>query len=284
MKRRVHLGISTCPNDTFAFHGILTGAVSHPALDVQIDLRDVQELNKAFAAGEFDIAKGSFYAALMHSDSLWVLPSGSALGFGVGPLLLAAGDKKRPVTPSTPSTPLVLCPGEHTTAHLLYRLFHAGEGQVEQRLFSEIMPALEAGQADLGVCIHEGRFTWRERGLELVEDLGTRWEADCGHPLPLGGLFARRSAGIELARDMQQLIRDSIEYAHANRDEAALSMRRYAAEQSDEVLYAHVDLYVNEWTLDLGEIGESALAMLSERARSSALLAPDQPGLEILPR
>ena len=282
MSARVHLGISTCPNDTFAFHGILCGAISSPRLELEIELLDVQELNEGLARGAFDVAKGSYHAALLHAEELWVLPSGSALGYGVGPLLLAARPGEQPAQPASESPARVLCPGEHTTAHLLYRLFHAGEGQIEQVVFSEILPRLERGEADFGVCIHEGRFTWQNRGLGLVEDLGSRWERECGGPLPLGGLFARRSIGAPLAREVQSLIRASLEYGHAHRAQTLESMRRYAAEQADEVLFAHVDLYVNDWTLELGSSGRSALEALSQRARAAGWLPTAAAGLEVL--
>ena len=198
----IHLGISTCPNDTFAFHGILEGKVNLRGLDFRIDLLDVEELNRRLFAGDFDVAKASFHAALRLRGTLGVLPVGSALGFGVGPLLLAARPNTHPRDPvpqrrGGSRLARVLCPGAHTTATLLYELFHAAEGAVEQVVFSDIMPALAAGAADFGVCIHEGRFTWRAHGLALVEDLGALWEAATAAPLPLGGIFAQHALGPE---------------------------------------------------------------------------------------
>ena len=234
----IHLGISTCPNDTFTFHGILAGEVDPRGLDFRIDLLDVEELNRRLFAGDFDVAKASFHAALLRREDLGVLPVGSALGFGVGPLLLAASPGIRPGDPfprpgggSRPAR--VLCPGEHTTATLLYRLFHAGEGAVEQVVFSDIMPALEAGAADFGVCIHEGRFTWRAHGLALVEDLGAVWEEATGAPLPLGGILARHALGQDTIRTVTDVIRDSLAHARSHRRETVPTMRRYAQELSD---------------------------------------------------
>lgn len=279
---RLRLGISTCPNDTFAFHGLLTDRVDRRGLDFEVELLDVQELNERLAAGDFDVAKGSYHAALLLADELLVLPSGTALGYGVGPLLLAARPGSRPSDPAPDGAPpRVLCPGRWTTASLLYELFHPGEGRVEQVVFSEIMPALERGEADFGVCIHEGRFTWEGRGLGRVEDLGTRWEEATGRPLPLGGIFARRSLGHDLARRVQAVVRDSLEYGLAHRAETAATMRLHAQELEDEVLYAHVDLYVNEWTRDLGREGRSALDELARRALDAGLLQPGQ-ALEVL--
>ena len=272
----IHLGISTCPNDTFAFHGILEGKVDPRGLDFRVELLDVEELNRRLFAGDFDVAKASFHAALLLSGDLGVLPVGSALGFGVGPLLLAARPGAHPRDPvqtsdggSRPAR--VLCPGAHTTAALLYELFHAGEGAVEQAVFSDIMPALSSGEADFGVCIHEGRFTWRAHGLALVEDLGAVWEAATGAPLPLGGILARHALGPETIGTVTAVIRDSLAHARAHRGETVPTMRRHAQELSDEVMFQHVDLYVNAWTTDLGDTGRAALATLDRRARRAGV-------------
>ena len=258
---RIHLGISTCPNDTFAFHGLLTGRVDLRGLEFDVELLDVEELNRRLIAGDFDVAKGSFHLAHHLGSELVVLPSGSALGFGVGPLLLA---REPGLLPGPASR--VLCPGAHTTATLLYRIFHPGQGAIEQVVFSEIMPALESGTADLGVCIHEGRFTWEGRGLGCVEDLGVRWEEATGSPLPLGGIFGRSCVDRDLLRTVQAVLRDSILYGRANRAETAETMGRHAQEMDPDVMYAHVDLYVNDWTLDLGAAGGSAIRELGRRA------------------
>jgi len=167
----------------------------------------------------------------------------------------------------------VLCPGRWTTAHLLWRLFHDREGDVEHVVFSDIFPALQAGRAALGVCIHEGRFTWKEAGLDLREDLGATWERTTGAPLPLGGIVARRALGEDAAQRLAGAIRASIEWGLAHRDACLPTMRRYAQEQGDDVLWAHVDLYVNQRTVDLGPEGRAALAALSERARAAGIVA-----------
>jgi len=269
----LRLGISTCPNDTFAFHGLLTDRVDRRGLELTIELADIEELNRRVLADDIDVAKVSFHAALLCADEVVVLPSGSALGFGVGPVLLAARPGTRPADALPPGRPArVLAPGEHTTAALLYRLFHPGAGELEHVVFSDIMPALASGAADLGVCIHEGRFTYEEHGLELVEDLGATWERATSAPLPLGGIVARKRLGEELLRRVQAVVRDSLEYGLAHRAEALETMRRHAQEASDDVLYAHVDLYVNEWTRDLGTEGRRALAALAERAAAAGIL------------
>jgi 1,4-dihydroxy-6-naphthoate synthase len=267
--QRIRLGISTCPNDTFAFHGLLTRAVDWRGLDFQVELLDVETLNERLLAGDFDVCKASFHAALLAADRVVVLPSGSALGFGVGPLLLAAEPNARP----SHAGQLTLCPGRHTTAALLFDLFYPHTTRVEQVVFSEIMPRLESRTADFGVCIHEGRFTWEAHGLALVEDLGTRWETETGCPLPLGGIVAsRRLSGATIAT-VQRVIYDSLGLALRDRSVALPTMRAHAQEFDDRVLMQHVDLYVNDWTLDLGPIGVKALDELSTRAASLGLAA-----------
>jgi len=267
--QRIRLGISTCPNDTFAFHGLLTRAVDWRGLDFQVELLDVETLNERLLAGDFDVCKASFHAALLAADSVVVLPSGSALGFGVGPLLLAAEPNARP----SHAGQLTLCPGRHTTASLLFDLFYPRTSRVEQVVFSEIMPRLESRTADFGVCIHEGRFTWEAHGLALVEDLGTRWETETGCPLPLGGIVASRQLSGATIATVQRVIHDSLVLALRDRSAALPTMRAHAQEFDDRVLMQHVDLYVNDWTLDLGPIGVKALDELSTRAASLGLAA-----------
>jgi len=263
----IRLGISTCPNDTFAFHGLLTQAVDWRGLEFEVQLLDIQELNDRLLAGDFDVAKTSFHAALHLADRFVVLPSGAALGFGVGPLLLAAAAGTVPTSPAQ----LALCPGRHTTAALLYELFHPRTTRVEHVVFSEIMPALAAGRADFGVCIHEGRFTWQQHGLALVEDLGSRWEAETGSPLPLGGIVASRRLPTDTIAAVQGVIHDSLQFALADRNRPLPTMRAHAQEHDDAVLMQHVDLYVNEWTVELGPTGERALRELSARAAAIGL-------------
>ena len=267
MTQSIRLGISTCPNDTFAFHGLLTRAVDWRGLDFEIELLDVETLNERLLAGSFDVCKASFHAALLAADRVVVLPSGSALGFGVGPLLLAAEPGTRP----TDAGQLTLCPGRHTTAALLFDLFHPHTTRVEQVVFSEIMPRLQARTADFGVCIHEGRFTWQTHGLALVEDLGTRWETETGCPLPLGGIVASCRLPDATIGAVQRVIHESLLFALRDREAPLPTVRRHAREFDDRVLMQHVELYVNDRTIDLGSTGARALDELSARGASLGL-------------
>lgn len=278
VSRPIRLAISTCPNDTFAFHAIMKRKVDWRGLEFQIELLDIQQLNVRTFANDFDVAKISFHAALSLTDQMLVLPSGSALGFGVGPLLLSAEEADSPSL----ATQLTLCPGQHTTATLLFKLFYSHTSRLEQVVFSEIMPRLKKRQADFGVCIHEGRFTWQSEGLYCVEDLGTRWETETHCPLPLGGIVGARSLGPSTLWTVQTVIQDSLKYAMANRDETVPTMRHYAQEVDDAVLMQHVDLYVNDWTVDLGPVGQAALDELSTRAQQIGLIPKGAKKLEVV--
>jgi len=270
MTTQLRIGISTCPNDTFAFHALLSGAVELPKIELAFELRAIEELNERMNAGRLDVAKVSAFAALQMRARVTPLASGWALGQGMGPVVLGAPDRAR----SAPDLPLVLAPGEHTTATLLWRLFHPEPVRLEFRTFSEIIPALKAGRADLGVCIHEARFTWQEHGLEFVEDLGGTWEARAGGPLPLGGLVARSTLAPELKSGLEHGIRESVEWGRAHPEACLPTMRRHAQEQGDDALRAHVDLYVNDWTADWGAAGPRALRLLADLAHERGLLAP----------
>ena len=290
--RPIRLAISTCPNDTFAFHAILKQKIDLGGLDFEVQLLDIQQLNDSLFAGQFDFAKASFHAAALLADRTVVLPSGSALGFGVGPLLLAAKENTSPATwPSGSTNPsdaaaITLCPGQHTTANMLFQMFYAEairehRTAVKHALFSEIMPALQTEAADFGVCIHEGRFTYQQQGLAKVADLGELWEQKTNHPLPLGGILARRDLPRETIAAVQQLVQESIEYGLANRQETLATMREHAQELDDTVLFGHVDLYVNQWTVDLGIEGASSLSELSRLAKECGLVEESLPDLEV---
>jgi 1,4-dihydroxy-6-naphthoate synthase len=275
----LRLGLSTCPNDTFALHALMTGAIPTEGLDLEFVLADVEELNRALLSGELEATKASFHAMLQCAADVVVLPAGSALGFGVGPLVLAAPG--RPTTWPLPADAHVLAPGRWTTATLLFRLLHREPVRLEQTVFSDILPRLERGEADYGVCIHEARFTWRERALSHVLDLGTAWEEHTRVGLPLGGLCARRALGEATLRNLARAVRASIEWGLSHREACLPSMRRHAQEASEAVLWSHVDLYVNATTVDLGPGGRASLAALGRLAAQAGLTAPET-ALEIL--
>lgn len=275
MSGSLRVGISTCPNDTFLFHPLLEGAIDTGGLALEITLADVQELNERFLAGELDVAKISFHAALQDAATSVVLPVGAALGRGVGPVCLSG----QPGAP--PDDPRVLCPGEWTTATLLWRLFHPAAERIEQVVFSAIPEGLRAGRADLGVCIHEARFTYAREGLHLVEDLGATWERTSGEALPLGGLVARRSLGAATLGRLTELLGASLDAAREAPEETLPTMRRHAQAFEDDVLFAHVELYVTDATRDLGAAGRRSLDALSALAAERGLV-PSGARLEVL--
>ena len=283
----IRIGISTCPNDTFAFFPLLENRIETHGLKFDFELLDVQQLNEQLLKRHWDVAKASFHAALLVADQYVVFSSGSALGFGNGPLLLAAAESRpdRWTTADQQRTgrlaPVIQCPGTHTTATLLYKLFYPDCGQLEQVVFSQIMPDLERQQADFGVCIHEGRFTFQDQGLYCVEDLGQRWEKETGQPLPLGGILGGRHLGEETLQTINDCIHRSVQYALAHRDEALPTMRQYAQELADNVIWQHVDLYVNRWTTELGDTGKRALDLLSEKAVAAKVVS-DQKRLAVI--
>lgn len=277
MTEEIHLGISTCPNDTFAFHGLMNRLVDMRGLTFNVELLDIQELNNRLFAGDFDVAKTSFHAALHLADETVVLPSGSALGYKVGPLLLSAKPDGAPKSKAQ----VTLCPGEHTTAAMLFRIFFPETTRIEHCVFSDIMPSLQRSNADFGVCIHEGRFTWQQAGLGCVADLGTMWEETTNCPLPLGGIVARKSLDDDVISRVQKVVHDSLKLALSDPDRPLPTMRKHAQEFDDEVLMKHVDLYVNEWTVDLGETGAAALFELSARARQAGLISNGAAALQV---
>lgn len=253
------LGISTCPNDTFMFHAILERRIDMRGLELEVSLCDVQELNELAAAGALDFAKVSCFAAARLHATHEVCSSGAAIGFGVGPLLL-----RRPGAPELGLRARVLCPGALTTAGLLYRRFFPNAPRAHNVVFSEVMPALKSGNADYGVVIHEGRFTFREEGLELEADLGALWERAEHAPLPLGCIVVAKRLQQELREIFGDCLRRSVQYAFAHREETLATMRRHAQELQDDVIWAHVELYVNQWSIDLGEEGRRALRAFFE--------------------
>lgn len=261
--KRLCLGISTCPNDTFVFHGLLSGAIRPRGFELVLELADIEQLNLRLLRGEFDAAKASFALAIGASERFGVLAAGSALGRGVGPVVLARAGFDATRARS------VLAPGARTTATLLWKLFHPRGPEPAQTVFSAIMPALARGEADLGVCIHEGRFTYADYGLQLVEDLGATWESATGLPLPLGGVLARHDLGPEVQRELVACIRASLALARANSADALATMRRHAQEQSDAVLWRHVELYVSDETERLSDEARRALAALQRMAAQS---------------
>jgi 1,4-dihydroxy-6-naphthoate synthase len=269
----IEIGISPCPNDVFAWAGLLLGEVRLEGVAPGFVLADVEELNERLSAGRIAVAKASSAMALQLASTHGLLRAGAAMGRGVGPVLLARPPIARVVLAlqAEPSGLRVLTPGRRTTAHLLFRAFHPGVGRIDCVPYSEIMPRLQGGEADLGVCIHEGRFTYAEQGLALVEDLGATYEARAGGPLPLGGILVRRDLPAPFPVGLVLALRASLRWARRHPDRVWPLLRSHAQELSDAAIAQHVRLYVNAWTEDLGDVGVSALRRLAAIAGAARI-------------
>jgi 1,4-dihydroxy-6-naphthoate synthase len=264
------LGYSPCPNDTHIFYALAHGRVGSDDLCFKERLEDVETLNQLALEGALDVSKVSCHALGFIRDEYCVLHAGAALGKGCGPLVVArdfsdmAGLKGKRVA----------LPGRFTTATLLFRLCGSGCGEEVFMPFHMIMDAVRKGMVDAGVIIHESRFTYATYGLIKVADLGDWWEKETGNPIPLGCVVARRSLGLKHLTRVELLLRDSILFANENPGEVNDYIRRHSWEMSDEVCAAHINLYVNNYSLDLGHEGESAMEALLARAEAKGLI-PD---------
>ena len=260
------LAFSPCPNDTFVFHAWVHGLVDGaPVPDVTY--ADVDVTNTAALDGRFDVVKVSYAALPWLRDKYRLLPCGGALGRGCGPLVLT----RNAADPESLRGATVAVPGERTTAYLLFRLWSQGfaPGDIKVVPFEQIMPGVAAGRFDAGLVIHEARFTYQDHGLSMLEDLGDWWERQTGCPIPLGAILARK----ELDADrITEWIRASVAHAWANPGASADYVAAHAQELSPEVTRQHIDLYVNEFTADLGDEGRAAIDTLLGRAAAAGLV------------
>jgi 1,4-dihydroxy-6-naphthoate synthase len=254
---KLTFGFTPCPNDAFAFHALVHGLVPAP-FEVEAVLCDIEELNRRAAAAELQLTKLSFGAAAAADDRYRLLRSGAALGRGVGPLVVARelGSLEDAAAGRT------AVPGLETTAFLLLRLAAPALGEVVELRYDRILDAVVAGEVDAGLIIHESRFTYREHGLVSVADLGEWWEGETSLPVPLAGIFARSDLEPDLADEFEAAIRASVEYAFAHPEASRDYVRSLSHELSDEVCAAHIALYVNEHSVDIGEEGLAAIDRL----------------------
>jgi 1,4-dihydroxy-6-naphthoate synthase len=267
-KSNLTLGFSPCPNDTFIFNGLVNGLVSLTDYDIQEELHDVETLNQMAFDSRLDVTKLSFFSWLMVKDRYRLLNSGGALGFGCGPVVVSP----KPLTLEDMAGCRIVLPGKWTTAHLLFRMWAP---QADDRIFvpyDRIFETLSSGQADCGVIIHESRFTYRQLGYHQVVDLGAWWEDLTAMPIPLGCIAAHQRIGAQPAEQVDRAIRRSIALAHENPDATLPYIRTHAQEMTAEVLDAHIHTFVNEFSLDLGERGRAAVAILEEKTRDAGII------------
>jgi 1,4-dihydroxy-6-naphthoate synthase len=270
------LAFSPCPNDCFIFDAIVNRRIDLEGIDFSVRLADVEALNKAAFAGDVDVTKLSFHAYAYCADEYVLLDAGSALGNNCGPLLIS----KRPLTVDDVASGRlrIAIPGRYTTANFLLGLAFPAATDKTELLFSDIEPALLAEQYDAGLIIHENRFTYEAKGLKKIIDLGEFWERETGAPIPLGGIVIRRALPEAVKEAVNRVLRRSVEYAFAHRSASLPFVREHAQEMSEEVMYKHIDLYVNDYSIDLGTDGRRAVELLFERAAAAGVIPPlDQP-------
>ncbi len=272
MTRTLTLGYSPCPNDTFIFHALVHGLVPTPGFAVRERLEDVETLNRLALASTLDLTKISYHAFGHLRDRYALLRSGGALGHGCGPLVVAAA----PATMAQLRGRKIAIPGKLTTANLLLQLYGEGYGEVVPMPFDRIMPALHAGAAAAGVIIHESRFTYAAHGCFAVQDLGAWWEEETGLPIPLGGILARRDLGTATINAVDRAIHASLEHARAYPQAARAYIRSHAQELDETAIAAHIDLYVNDFSLDLGDEGVRAVKTLLTRAEARGLIPKNE--------
>ena len=264
------LGFSPCPNDTFIFDALVHGRVPCGGLRFSERLEDVETLNRLALSGLLDVSKVSYHLLGRILKDYLLLRSGGALGRGCGPLLVA----REPLDPGKLRGKRIALPGKFTTAALLLRLFDPSLTDLVYLPFEKIMGAVADGSVAAGVIIHESRFTFASLGLFQVADLGQWWEGETGHPIPLGGIAARRSLGRDTLLALEQGLTGSVRYAFDHPGEARPYIRAHSQEMSDQVCDAHIGLYVNDFSLGLGEEGEAAVRLLLARASAAGIIPP----------
>lgn len=270
--KKLSLGFSPCPNDTFIFDALIHHKIDTEGLEFDVFFDDVETLNKKALQGELDITKLSFHAFAHVSDKYVLLDAGSALGFGVGPLLIS----KTAYTPEEVKSKPSLCvgiPGTYTTANFLLGIAFPALQNKKELVFSAIEESLLNEAVNLGVIIHENRFTYAQKGLHKVMDLGDYWEQETGMPIPLGGILIKRNIDTEIQHTVNRLIRKSVEYAFANPEASSDFVCHHAQELDESVRKQHIDLYVNKYSIDLGNLGKQAIRVLFEKGQSAGLIS-----------
>jgi 1,4-dihydroxy-6-naphthoate synthase len=271
------LGFSPCPNDCFMFDAIVHRRIDLEGLDFDVRLADIEALNSAAFAGQVDVTKLSFHAYAYCIGNYVLLDAGSALGRNCGPLLIS----KRAISRDDVARGglKIAIPGKYTTAHFLLSLAFPQATDKTELLFSDIEGAVLKGSFDAGLIIHENRFTYAARGLKKIIDLGEYWEEETGAAIPLGGIVVNRALPDDVREKVNRVMRRSVEYAFANRTASLPFVREHAQEMSEDVMYRHIDLYVNEYSVDLGREGRRAVEVLFERAKSAGVIPPVAAGL-----
>jgi 1,4-dihydroxy-6-naphthoate synthase len=271
---KLTLGFSPCPNDTFIFDALIHHKIDTEGLDFEVFYDDVETLNQKAMRGELDITKLSYHAFAYVADKYVLLDAGSALGFGVGPLLICKDDPEKFVSnlQSLNSDLKIGIPGKYTTANFLLGLAFPNAANKVELFFSDIENAVLDGRIDVGLIIHENRFTYQDKGLKKIIDLGDYWEKQAGCAIPLGGIVANRRLPIEVQHKINRVIRRSVEFAFENPKSGLEFIRSHAQEMSEKVMYKHIELYVNKYSVDLGAEGKKAIRLLFDTAREKNII------------
>lgn len=262
------LSFSPCPNDTFIFDALIHQKIDTEGLEFDVRYEDVETLNHSVFKQIPDISKLSFHAFAYSTEHYALLRAGSALGFGVGPLLISRDTQISEIIRSPDAQRLrVGIPGKYTTANFLLSLFYPEINRKKLMKFSEIEDRLLDGEIDLGLIIHENRFTFLEKGLNKLVDLGESWEKETSMPIPLGGIVVKKSLPLQVQSKINRVLRRSVEFAFKNPKSGLQFIRSHAQTMHEDVMYKHIDLYVNDFTLDLGHMGVKAIELMFSKAR-----------------
>lgn len=254
------LGFSPCPNDTYIFDALVNKKIDTEGLDFDVVLEDVETLNRWAIEGKLDITKLSFPAFFQSLEKYILLTSGSALGKGVGPMLISKeliNNEQEIINSKT-----IAIPGENTTAHLLFSLAYPSATNKKFTIFSKIEDAVIHGEVDCGVIIHENRFTYQSKGLKKIIDLGEYWETQQKVPIPLGGIAIKRNLQHAIINKVNRLIKSSLEFANKNYPNIPPYVKQHSQEMSEDVMRQHIQLYVNDYSIDLGKDGKEAINVL----------------------
>ncbi|SOD20264.1 1,4-dihydroxy-6-naphthoate synthase [Pedobacter xixiisoli] len=269
------LGFSPCPNDTFIFDALIHGKIDTEGLTFKVFFDDVETLNQKALRGELDITKLSFHAFAYVAEQYALLNAGSALGFGVGPLLICKKENAERIESQLKTGDWKLktgIPGKYTTANFLLGVAYPNLTDKQQMVFSDIEDALLNDEIDLGLIIHENRFTYQAKGLHKVIDLGAYWEDFSGCAIPLGGIVVNRKLPVEIQEKVNRLVKKSVEFAFANPKSGIEFIREHAQAMEEEVMYKHIELYVNQYSVDLGIEGRKAIDTLFDIATKNEVI------------
>jgi 1,4-dihydroxy-6-naphthoate synthase len=281
---KLTLGFSPCPNDTFIFDALIHHKIDTEGLEFEVSYDDVETLNQKALRGELDITKLSFHAFAYVANQYALLDAGSALGFGVGPLLISKNHFEGEADPKlqTANSELRIgIPGKYTTANFLLGIAYPHLQNKQELVFSEIESALLNDQIDLGLIIHENRFTYQDRGLTKIVDLGDYWEKLTGCAIPLGGIVVNRNLDREVQLKVNRLIRQSVEFAFAHPKSGIDFIRQHAQAMEESIMYKHIELYVNKYSINLGEEGRKAVDTLFKLAQERKIIPAIQENLYI---